>query len=36
MSELKGRGGAWTEERGMSDEGRRRLAAPWKRTDGRA
>jgi len=25
MSELEGRGGAWTEERGTSDEGRRRL-----------
>ncbi|HEY4852179.1 MAG TPA: hypothetical protein VII22_15430, partial [Streptosporangiaceae bacterium] len=25
MSEPKGRGGAWTEERGTSDEGRRRL-----------
>jgi len=24
MSEMKGRGGAWTEERGTSDEGRRR------------
>src|SRR5712692_1722002 len=28
MSELKGRGTAWTEERGTSDEGRRRLKAP--------
>src|SRR6266851_4658234 len=28
MSEPKGRGGAWTEERGTSDEGRRRLKAP--------
>jgi protoporphyrinogen/coproporphyrinogen III oxidase len=27
MSELAGRGGAWTEERGTSDEGRRRLKA---------
>ena len=25
MSELEGRGVAWTEERGTSDEGRRRL-----------
>jgi hypothetical protein len=25
MSEPKGRGAAWTEERGTSDEGRRRL-----------
>jgi hypothetical protein len=25
MSELQGRGAAWTEERGTSDEGRRRL-----------
>ena len=25
MSELEGRGAAWTEERGTSDEGRRRL-----------
>ena len=31
MSELKGRGAAWTEERGTSDEGRRRLKAPRKR-----
>ena len=29
--ELKGRGAAWTEERGTSDEGRRRLEAPRKR-----
>jgi hypothetical protein len=28
MSILEGRGGAWTEERGTSDEGRRRLEAP--------
>jgi hypothetical protein len=27
----KGRGGAWTEERGTSDEGRRRLQAPRRR-----
>ncbi len=33
MSELKGRGGAWTEERGTSDEGRRRLKAPRKRAE---
>jgi hypothetical protein len=31
MSELEGRGVAWTEERGTSDEGRRRLEAPRKR-----
>jgi predicted Zn-dependent protease len=31
MSELEGRGGAWTEERGTSDEGRRRPKAPRKR-----
>jgi NitT/TauT family transport system permease protein len=31
MSELKGRGATWTEERGTSDEGRERLEAPWKR-----
>src|SRR5260221_7171140 len=29
--ELKGRGVAWTEERGTSDEGRRRLKAPRRR-----
>jgi hypothetical protein len=28
LSEPKGRGAAWTEERGTSDEGRRRLKAP--------
>ncbi len=28
MSEPEGRGVAWTEERGTSDEGRRRLKAP--------
>ncbi|HEX9542513.1 MAG TPA: hypothetical protein VGA04_30680 [Streptosporangiaceae bacterium] len=28
MSEPPGRGAAWTEERGTSDEGRRRLKAP--------
>ena len=32
MSELKGRGAVWTEERGTSDEGRRRLKASRKRT----
>jgi simple sugar transport system permease protein len=31
MSELKGRGAAWTDERGTSEEGRRHLKAPWKR-----
>jgi hypothetical protein len=31
MSELEGRGAAWTEERGTSDEGRRCLKAPRKR-----
>jgi branched-chain amino acid transport system permease protein len=31
VSELEGRGVAWTEERGTSDEGRRRLQAPRKR-----
>jgi hypothetical protein len=31
MSELEGRGVAWTDERGTSDEGRRRLEAPRKR-----
>jgi hypothetical protein len=31
MSELEGRGAAWTEERGTSDEGRRRLIAARKR-----
>ncbi|MGD0067395.1 MAG: hypothetical protein ABSB76_28660, partial [Streptosporangiaceae bacterium] len=30
-SEPKGRRAAWTEERGTSDEGRRRLKAPWRR-----
>jgi hypothetical protein len=28
MSYPEGRGGAWTEERGTSDEGRGRLEAP--------
>jgi putative ABC transport system permease protein len=36
MSELKGRGADWTEERGTSDEGRRRLSAPRKRAGDRA
>jgi assimilatory nitrate reductase catalytic subunit len=31
VSELEGRGAAWTEERGTSDEGRRRLKAPRRR-----
>ncbi len=31
MIEPKGRGAAWTEERGTSDEGRRRLKAPRRR-----
>ena len=31
MSELKGRGAAWTDERGTSEEGRRRLEAPRRR-----
>jgi hypothetical protein len=31
MSARKGRGGAWTEERGTSDEGRWHLRAPRKR-----
>jgi len=31
MSEPKGRGGAWTKERGTSDEGRQRLEAPRRR-----
>ncbi len=33
MSEPKGRGVAWTEERGTSDEGRRRLEAPRRRAN---
>ena len=33
MSEPEGRGGAWTEERGTSDEGRRRLKAPRGRAE---
>ena len=32
--ELEGRGAAWSEERGTSDQGRRRLEAPWKRGEG--
>ena len=35
-SEPKGRGAAWTEERGTSDEGRRCLKAPLRRAGGRA
>jgi phosphatidylinositol alpha 1,6-mannosyltransferase len=35
-SEPTGRGAAWTEERGTSDEGRRRLEAPQRRAGGRA
>src|SRR5580658_9179056 len=35
-SEPRGRGADWTEERGTSDEGRRRLKAPRRRTEGRA
>jgi hypothetical protein len=31
MSEPEGRGADWTEERGMSDEGRRRQQAPLMR-----
>src|SRR5690242_16313147 len=34
MSEPAGRGDAWTEERGTSDEGRRRLKAPRWRANG--
>jgi raffinose/stachyose/melibiose transport system permease protein len=34
IAEPKGRGGAWTEERGTSDEGRRRLRAPRRRARG--
>ena len=33
MIEPKGRGAAWTEERGTSDEGRRRLEAPRRRAE---
>src|SRR5262249_8967471 len=33
-SEPEGRGAAWTEERGTSDEGRRRLKAPRRRAGG--
>jgi branched-chain amino acid transport system permease protein len=35
VSEPKGRGVAWTEERGTSDEGRRRLKAPRRRANHR-
>ena len=34
QSEPEGRGAAWTEERGTSDEGRRRLKAPRRRARG--
>ena len=33
MSEPEGRGAAWTEERGTSDEGRRRPKAPRRRAE---
>ena len=33
LSEPEGRGVAWTEERGTSDEGRRRLEAPRRRAE---
>jgi hypothetical protein len=36
LSEPAGRGGAWTEERGTSDEGRRRPEAPLRRAGGSA
>src|SRR5580693_5889932 len=36
MSEPEGRGAAWTEERGTSDEGRRHLEAPRRRAEDRA
>src|ERR1035438_3334007 len=36
MSEPKGRGAAWTDERGTSEEGRRRLEAPRRRAGNRA
>ena len=36
MTEPKGRGAAWTEERGTSDEGRRHLEAPRRRAENRA
>jgi (2R)-ethylmalonyl-CoA mutase len=35
VSEPKGRGAAWTEEQGTSDEGRRRLEAPRRRANGK-
>jgi len=35
VSEPKGRGVAWTEERGTSDEGRRRLKPPRRRASGK-
>jgi hypothetical protein len=33
VSEPVGRGAAWTEERGTSEEGRRRLEAPRRRVN---
>ena len=36
VEEPKGRGADWTEERGTSDEGRRRLQAPRRREENRA
>src|SRR6202011_5204347 len=36
MSAPKGRGTAWTEERGTSDEGRRRVKAPRRLKESRA
>ena len=36
MTEPEGRGAAWTEERGTSDEGRRHLEAPRRRAEDRA
>src|ERR1035438_5845812 len=36
MSEPKGRGAAWTDERETSEEGRRRLEAPRRRAGNRA
>ena len=35
-SEPEGRGAAWTEERGTSDEGRRRLVPPRRRAENTA
>jgi len=36
LTEPKGRGAAWTEERGTSDEGRQRLEAPRRRAESTA